>query len=106
MQKVLDLGSIEAMKEGSASRYGHKKEDLVSKSTPEGIEALKEVAGSVKDTLETLAGGLRAGLGYLGAGNLEELREYARYIQVTPAGQKESGTHDIIEVKRSDFARS
>jgi IMP dehydrogenase len=100
------MGSIEAMKEGSASRYGHKKEDLISKSTPEGIEALKEVAGSVKDTLETLAGGLRAGLGYLGAGNLQELREYARYIQVTPAGQKESGTHDIIEVKRSDFARS
>jgi IMP dehydrogenase len=100
------MGSLEAMQEGSASRYGHKKEDLISKSTPEGIEALKEVAGSVKETIESLAGGIRAGLGYLGAGNLEELKNNARFIQVSPAGQKESGTHDVIEVKRNDFTRS
>ena len=100
------MGSLEAMQEGSASRYGHKKEDLLSKSTPEGIEALKEVAGSVKETIESLAGGIRAGLGYLGAGNLEELKNNARFIQVSPAGQKESGTHDVIEVKRNDFTRS
>ncbi len=100
------MGSLEAMKEGSASRYGHKKEDLISKSTPEGIEALKEVAGSVKETIESLAGGIRAGLGYLGARNLEELKNNARFIQVSSAGQKESGTHDVIEVKRNDFTRS
>ena len=100
------MGSIEAMKEGSASRYGHKKEDLLSKSTPEGIEALKEVAGSVKETIESLAGGIRAGLGYLGAENLEQLKSNARYIQVSSAGHKESGTHDVIEVKRNDFTRS
>ena len=100
------MGSIEAMKEGSASRYGHKKEDLASKSTPEGIEALKEVAGSVKDTLEGLAGGIRAGLGYLGARDLNEIKEKARYIKVSSAGQKESGTHDVIEIKRNDFTRS
>lgn len=100
------MGSLEAMQEGSASRYGHKKEDLTSKSTPEGIEALKEVAGSVKETLEGLAGGIRAGLGYLGASNLDELKNNARFIQVSSAGQKESGTHDVIEVKRNDFTRS
>ena len=100
------MGSLEAMQEGSASRYGHKKEDLISKSTPEGIEALKEVAGSVKETIESLAGGIRAGLGYLGARNLEELKNKARFIQVSSAGQKESGTHDVIEVKRNDFTRS
>jgi IMP dehydrogenase len=100
------MGSLEAMQEGSASRYGHKKEDLTSKSTPEGIEALKEVAGSVKETLESLAGGIRAGLGYLGASNLDELKNNARFIQVSSAGQKESGTHDVIEVKRNDFTRS
>ena len=100
------MGSLEAMKEGSASRYGHKKEDLLSKSTPEGIEALKEVAGSVKETIEGLAGGIRAGLGYLGASNLEQLKSNARYIQVSSAGQKESGTHDVIEIKRNDFTRS
>jgi IMP dehydrogenase len=100
------MGSLEAMKEGSASRYGHKKEDLLAKSTPEGIEALKEVAGSVKETIEGLAGGIRAGLGYLGANNLNELKNNARYIQVSSAGQKESGTHDVIEIKRNDFKRS
>jgi IMP dehydrogenase len=99
------MGSLEAMKEGSASRYGHKQEDLSAKSTPEGVEALKEVAGSVKETLEGLVGGIRAGLGYLGAERLDQLYEKARYIQVSPAGQRESGTHDVIEVKRSDFAR-
>jgi IMP dehydrogenase len=100
------MGSLEAMKQGSASRYGHKKEDLLAKSTPEGIEALKEVAGSVKETIEGLAGGIRAGLGYLGANNLNELKNNARYIQVSSAGQKESGTHDVIEIKRNDFKRS
>ena len=100
------MGSMEAMKDGSAARYGHQKEDLSAKSTPEGIEALKEVAGSVSETVESLAGGLRAGLGYLGAEDLSALRKRARFVQVTPAGQKESSPHDVIEVKRSDFARS
>ena len=100
------MGSMEAMKDGSAARYGHQKEDLNAKSTPEGIEALKEVAGSVSETVESLAGGLRAGLGYLGAEDINALRERARFVQVTPAGQRESSPHDVIEVKRSDFARS
>ena len=85
---------------------GHKKEDLAVKTTAEGIEALKEVAGSAKETVETLVGGLKSGLGYLGAKNLAELKSNARFIKVSSAGQKESGTHDVIEVKRSDFARS
>jgi IMP dehydrogenase len=100
------MGSLEAMKQGSASRYGHKKEDVALKSTAEGIEALKEVAGSTKETIETLVGGIRSGLGYLGAKNLSALKENARYIKVSTAGQKESGTHDVIEIKRSEFARS
>ena len=100
------MGSMEAMKEGSAARYGHSEEDLLAKSTPEGIEALKEVAGSVSETIESLTGGLRAGLGYLGAEDLQALREKARFLQVTPAGQKESSPHDVIEVKRSDFTRT
>ena len=100
------MGSLEAMKQGSASRYGHKKEDVALKSTAEGIEALKEVAGSTRETIETLVGGIRSGLGYLGARNLSALKENARYIKVSTAGQKESGTHDVIEIKRSEFARS
>ena len=72
------MGSMEAMKEGSAARYGHSKEDLLAKSTPEGIEALKEVAGSVSETIESLTGGLRAGLGYLGAQDLQAAASQSR----------------------------
>ncbi|SVD29156.1 uncharacterized protein METZ01_LOCUS382010, partial [marine metagenome] len=61
------MGSLEAMREGSAARYGHAKEDLAYKTTAEGVEALKEVAGSAQETLDTLVGGIRSGLGYLGA---------------------------------------
>ena len=100
------MGSLEAMKDGSAARYGHSKKDLHSKSAPEGVEALKEVAGSLRETVELLTGGIRAGLGYLGASNLSEHRERARFVRVTPAGQRESAPHDVIEVKRSDFARA
>ena len=60
----------------------------------------------MNETVENLAGGLRAGLGYLGAEDLTSLREQARFVQVTAAGQKESSPHDVIEVKRSDFART
>uniref|UniRef100_UPI00389A78BA IMP dehydrogenase n=1 Tax=Candidatus Chordibacter forsetii TaxID=3381758 RepID=UPI00389A78BA len=100
------MGSLEAMREGSAARYGHKTTDLKGKSTAEGIEALKEVSGSLREILENLAGGIRAGLGYLGADDLTELSENARFIRVTPAGQRESAPHDVVEIKRSDLKRS
>lgn len=96
------MGSLSAMKAGSAARYGHearaKKTDKVA---AEGIEALKEVSGSLDDTLRQLVGGLQSGMGYLGAANLDELRARARYIRVSPAGQRESAPHDIVEVKTS-----
>ena len=94
------------MREGSAARYGHAKEDLAYKTTAEGVEALKEVAGSVQETLDTLVGGIRSGLGYLGASDLKAVREKARFLRVSPAGQREASTHDIVEVKRGDLGRS
>ena len=101
------MGSLEAMREGSAARYGHSQRDLAaSKSAAEGIEALKEVSGSLKEVLSTLAGGIRAGLGYLGAPDLQSLGGQARFVQVTPAGQRESAPHDVVEIKRSDLKRS
>ena len=100
------MGSLEAMKDGSAARYGHSSKDVGSKSAAEGIEALKEVAGSVTETINLLAGGIRSGMGYLGAGKLSELQSNARFVRVTPAGQKESTTHDVIEIKNSEFTRS
>ena len=95
------MGSHAAMKAGSASRYGHSRNDTTRKVAAEGVEALKEVSGSVNDTLASLVGGLQSGMGYLGAATLDELRQKARYIRVTTAGMRESAPHDIIEVKAS-----
>ena len=86
------MGSHEAMKEGSASRYGHSKKDVQLKAAAEGIEALKESAGSASGVLNELIGGIQSGMGYLGASNLESLRKNAKYIRVTQAGQKEAST--------------
>jgi IMP dehydrogenase len=56
------------------------------------------VSGSVDDVLANLIGGVQSGMGYLGARNLPELRSKARFIRVSPAGQKEAAPHDVIEV--------
>jgi IMP dehydrogenase len=92
------MGSLSAMKAGSAARYGHDKNDSSRKVAAEGIEALKEVSGSVDDVLGSLIGGVQSGMGYLGAANLAELRAKARYVRISPAGQKEATPHDVIEV--------
>lgn len=97
------MGSQSAMKDGSAARYGHDREDVASKAAPEGIEALKEAAGSLSSVLRELIGGIQSGMGYLGASNLKELRVNARYIRVSPAGQKESAPHDVITVKTNNM---
>ena len=93
------MGSLVAMQAGSAARYGHVDKDATRKVAAEGVEALKEVSPAVETVLTQLSGGVQSGLGYLGARHLGELREKARYIRVTPAGQRESAPHDIIEVK-------
>ena len=92
------------MKDGSAARYGHDRKDVATKAAAEGIEALKESVGPLSGVLRELVGGIQSGMGYLGAGNLEGLRERARYIRVSPAGQKESAPHDVITVKTSDVS--
>ncbi len=94
------MGSLAAMRSGSAARYGH---DKPAKSTDkvaaEGVEALKEVSGTLDNTLRQLVGGVQSGLGYLGARNLAELRARARFIRISPAGMRESAPHDVVEVK-------
>jgi IMP dehydrogenase len=85
------------MKAGSAARYGRDRDDS-RKVTAEGIEALKEVSGSVDDVLTSLIGGVQSRMGYLGARTLRALREKARFARVSPAGQKEAGAHDVVEV--------
>ena len=93
------MGSLAAMKAGSAARYGHDKADSTRKVAAEGIEALKEVSGSVDQVLAQLIGGIQSGMGYLGAANLTQLRDKARYIRVSPAGMKEAAPHDVVELK-------
>ncbi len=94
------MGSLSAMKAGSAARYGHDFKVKTDKITAEGVEALKEVSVSLDDVLMQFVGGIQSGMGYLGAADLPKLRENARYIRVTGAGQRESAPHDIIEIKQ------
>jgi IMP dehydrogenase len=92
------MGSAAAMKAGAAARYGHTR-DLAQKVAAEGVEALKELSGSLDQVLAQLIGGIQSGMGYLGASDLKHLRDRARFIRVTSAGQRESAPHDVIEVK-------
>jgi len=92
------MGSLAAMKSGSAARYGHAP-NPTQKVAPEGVEALKEVSGSVDRVLAQLIGGIQSGMGYLGATNLEQLRAKARFIRVSAAGIKEAAPHDVVELK-------
>ena len=97
-KKYRGMGSMGAMKAGSAARYGHDK-NPAQKIAPEGIEALKEACGSVDRVLAQLIGGIQSGMGYLGAANLAQLRDKARYIRVSPAGMREAAPHDVVELK-------
>ena len=96
------MGSLAAMSAGSAARYGHNANNKNRKVAAEGIEALKEISGSVDEVIRNLCAGIQAGMGYLGASDLQELKEKAHYIRVSPASQKESAPHDVIQIKSND----
>lgn len=85
------LGAMESHK-GSRERYNQGKNDLV----PEGMEGMVPYKGPLKEVLYQYIGGLRRGMGYVGAGNIEELREIAQFVRITEAGKAESHPHDII----------
>ena len=92
------MGSFAAMKAGSAARYGQPA-NPTQKVAAEGIEALKEACGSVDRVLAQLIGGIQSGMGYLGAADLAQLRDKARYTRVSPAGMNEAAPHDVVELK-------
>ncbi len=92
------MGSIGAMKKGSRDRYFQEEEDL-EKLVPEGVEGRVPYKGNVRDVIYQLVGGLKAGMGYVGCKNLEELRTKPVFIQITSASLKESHVHDIIMTK-------
>jgi IMP dehydrogenase len=88
------MGSIEAMEDGSKDRYFQDVEDDIKKLVPEGISGRVPFKGSVAEVLYQLVGGLKAGMGYCGAKNLEKLKS-AKFVKITAAGAHESHPHDI-----------
>jgi IMP dehydrogenase len=88
------MGSVEAMEEGSKDRYFQDAEDDVKKLVPEGIVGRVPFKGGVDEVLYQLAGGLRAGMGYVGAANLTALQA-AQFVRITGAGLRESHPHDV-----------
>lgn len=88
------MGSIGAMRRGSSDRYFSIKEGNKA-MVPEGVEGRVPFKGPLHDTMTQLIGGLRSGMGYLGAASLDELRERAEFIKITNAGLRESHPHDV-----------
>ena len=90
------MGSVEAMQKGSKDRYFQDAEDDLKKLVPEGISGRVPFKGSVQEVMHQVIGGLRAGMGYCGSANLEELRRKGRFVRITSAGVKESHPHDVM----------
>ena len=88
------MGSLEAMQMGSKDRYFQDMEEVVKKLVPEGIVAQVPYKGTLTEVVYQMVGGLRAGMGYCGAKNIEELRN-AQFVRVTAAGVAESHPHDV-----------
>lgn len=95
------MGSMGAMVKGSKDRYGQA--DIVDngKLVPEGIEGQVPYRGSLSENIHQLVGGVRSGMGYVGAANLKELREKAKFTVITAASLKESHPHDIMITKEA-----
>jgi len=89
------MGSLEAMEDGSKDRYFQDAEDDIKKLVPEGIVGRVPYKGLVSEVLYQLVGGLKAGMGYCGAGTIEKLQE-AKFVKITAAGVSESHPHDIF----------
>ena len=88
------MGSVGAMRQGSSDRYMQVKESGAA-IVPEGVEGRVPFKGSLSDTVAQLLGGLRSGMGYVGASSLEDLREKAEFLKITNAALRESHPHDV-----------
>lgn len=92
------MGSLGAMKEGSRDRYFQEEQE---KLVPEGVEGRVPYKGPLADTVYQLIGGLRAGMGYCGTRNIEELKTKTTFLRITPAGLRESHPHDVVITKEA-----
>ncbi len=90
------MGSISAMKKGAKDRYFQSDVEEEMKLVPEGIEGRVPYKGSLAMNVYQMVGGIRSGMGYVGAKDLAELRQKATFVRITPAGLKESHVHDVI----------
>jgi IMP dehydrogenase len=88
------MGSIEAMQQGSGDRYFQDNKEDISKLVPEGISGRVPYKGTVAEVMYQIIGGLRAGMGYCGAANMETLKK-AHFVRITNAGIRESHPHDV-----------
>ncbi|MFH1370649.1 MAG: IMP dehydrogenase [Planctomycetota bacterium] len=95
------MGSLGAMVKGSADRYGQKAASSKEKLVPEGVEGRVPYRGSLGDFVYQMVGGLRAGMGYCGARNIEELRTKTRFVRASAASVGESHPHDIHIIKEA-----
>jgi IMP dehydrogenase len=95
------MGSLGAMEKGSKDRYGQSAVEEVSKLVPEGIEGQVPYRGSLATNLFHIVGGIRSGMGYVGAPDMKSLRERAKFIKITAASLKESHPHDVIITKEA-----
>jgi IMP dehydrogenase len=95
------MGSIGAMKKGSKDRYFQDDVEEPDKLVPEGVEGMVAFKGEVSDLVHQLLGGVKSGMGYIGASNLDELIEKSEFVKISPSGMKESHAHDINITKES-----
>ena len=90
------MGSVGAMGAGSADRYFQKEVEDTQKLVPEGIEGQTPYKGPISPVLHQMVGGLRASMGYVGAGTIADFQERARFVRITGAGLRESHVHDVM----------
>ena len=95
------MGSVEAMKQGSKDRYFQDVEDDIKKLVPEGIVGRVPYKGELVESMTQFIGGLRAGMGYCGAKDIETLKENGRFVKITASGINESHPHDVTITKEA-----
>jgi IMP dehydrogenase len=94
------MGSTGAMEAGSADRYSQEGAER-GKSVPEGVEGRVAFKGPLGGLTDQLVGGLKSGMGYVGARTLPELMEKSRFVRITAAGLRESHVHDVVITKEA-----
>ena len=95
------MGSVEAMKQGSKDRYFQDVEDDIKKLVPEGIVGRVPYKGDLVESMTQFIGGLRAGMGYCGAKDIETLKENGKFVKITASGIHESHPHDVTITKEA-----